>query len=109
MAVNLQKGQKISLNKEAGGDLNKVVMGLGWDAVKKKGFLGFGSREQEIDLRTAASSTPATIAPATAMAMTSRSSSILPAFRPISSRWYLRSIRLPGRIFPRSPMLFAAS
>ena len=50
MAVNLQKGQKISLNKEAGGDLNKVVMGLGWDAVKKKGFLGFGSREQEIDL-----------------------------------------------------------
>ena len=34
MAVNLQKGQKISLAKEAGGTLNNVVMGLGWDAVK---------------------------------------------------------------------------
>ena len=40
MAVNLQKGQKISLAKEAGGTLNHVVMGLGWDAVKKKGFFG---------------------------------------------------------------------
>lgn len=50
MAVNLQKGQKISLEKEAGGALTKVVMGLGWDAVKKKGFLGFGGSSQEIDL-----------------------------------------------------------
>ena len=40
MAVNLQKGQKISLEKEAGSKLNSVVMGLGWDAAKKKGFLG---------------------------------------------------------------------
>jgi tellurium resistance protein TerZ len=36
MAISLQKGQKISLSKEAGGTLTKVVMGLGWDAVKKK-------------------------------------------------------------------------
>jgi tellurium resistance protein TerZ len=50
MAVNLQKGQKISLSKEAGGSLSKVVMGLGWDAVKKKGLLGFGGGGQEIDL-----------------------------------------------------------
>ncbi|MDR2688551.1 MAG: TerD family protein [Azoarcus sp.] len=50
MAVNLQKGQKISLNKEAGGTLNKIVMGLGWDAVKKKGLLGFMSKAEEIDL-----------------------------------------------------------
>ena len=50
MAVNLQKGQKISLEKEAGGVLTKVVMGLGWDAVKSKGFLGFGGSAQEIDL-----------------------------------------------------------
>ncbi len=42
MAISLQKGQKISLSKEAGGTLTKVVMGLGWDAVKKKSFLGFG-------------------------------------------------------------------
>ncbi len=50
MAVNLQKGQKISLEKEAGSTLTDVVMGLGWDAVKKKGLFGFGGGGQEIDL-----------------------------------------------------------
>jgi tellurium resistance protein TerZ len=50
MAISLQKGQKISLSKEAGGTLTKVVMGLGWDAVKKKSFLGFGGGGGEIDL-----------------------------------------------------------
>lgn len=50
MAVNLQKGQKISLDKEAGVKLTKIIMGLGWDAVKTKGFLGFGGKAQEIDL-----------------------------------------------------------
>ena len=50
MAVNLQKGQKISLNKEAGSALTHIVMGLGWDAAKKKSFLGFGGGGQEIDL-----------------------------------------------------------
>lgn len=50
MAVNLQKGQKISLEKEAGSTLSEVIMGLGWDAVKKKGFLGFGGGDQEVDL-----------------------------------------------------------
>ncbi|GHS98091.1 tellurium resistance protein TerZ [Synergistales bacterium] len=33
--VNLEKGQKISLEKEAGKKLTKVVMGLGWDAAVK--------------------------------------------------------------------------
>lgn len=50
MAVNLQKGQKISLNKEAGSALSEVVMGLGWDATKKKGFMGFGGGSQDVDL-----------------------------------------------------------
>ncbi|MEO6352099.1 MAG: TerD family protein [Oxalobacteraceae bacterium] len=50
MAINLQKGQKISLDKEAGVKLTKIIMGLGWDAMKTKGFLGFGSKTQEIDL-----------------------------------------------------------
>ena len=45
MAINLQKGQKISLSKESGGNLSKVVMGLGWDAkqtasTSNKGLLG---------------------------------------------------------------------
>lgn len=50
MGINLEKGQKISLNKEAGSSLSKIVMGLGWDAIKKKGFLGFGSSSEEVDL-----------------------------------------------------------
>lgn len=50
MAVTLQKGQKISLDKEAGGALAKIVMGLGWDPIKKKGFLGFGGSQVDVDL-----------------------------------------------------------
>lgn len=47
------KGQKISLAKEGGASLSKVVMGLGWDAVQqKKGLLGsiFGRKPANIDL-----------------------------------------------------------
>lgn len=45
MAISLQKGQKISLAKESGDALSKVIMGLGWDSVqapaaKSGGFLG---------------------------------------------------------------------
>ncbi|MFT5644457.1 MAG: tellurium resistance protein TerZ [Janthinobacterium sp.] len=50
MSVSLQKGQKISLDKEAGSALSKITMGLGWDAVKTKGFLGFGSKTEAVDL-----------------------------------------------------------
>ena len=50
MSINLQKGQKISLDKEAGVTLTKIIMGLGWDAVKSKGFLGFGGKAPDIDL-----------------------------------------------------------
>ncbi len=57
MAINLEKGQKISLAKESGATLTKVVMGLGWDAKqaeKKGGILGglfkVGSGENTIDL-----------------------------------------------------------
>lgn len=50
MSVNLQKGQKISLDKEAGGTLTKITMGLGWDAVKTKGIFGFGGKTETIDL-----------------------------------------------------------
>ncbi len=50
MSVNLQKGQKISLDKEAGGTLTKITMGLGWDAVKTKGLFGFGGKTETIDL-----------------------------------------------------------
>jgi tellurium resistance protein TerZ len=57
MGINLQKGQKISLAKEAGGSLSKVVMGLGWDAKKPaggggllKGMFGGGGGGESIDL-----------------------------------------------------------
>lgn len=52
MAVNLQKGQKISLEKEAGGALSRVTMGLGWDVAKSGGFFGFGfgAKSEAVDL-----------------------------------------------------------
>ena len=55
MAINLQKGQKISLSKESGTTLSRVVMGLGWDAKKSsvgllKGMFGGGNNSNEIDL-----------------------------------------------------------
>ena len=50
MSINLQKGQKISLDKEAGGTLTKIPMGLGWDAIKSKGLFGFGGKTETVDL-----------------------------------------------------------
>ncbi|MDR1395337.1 MAG: TerD family protein [Deltaproteobacteria bacterium] len=52
MAISLVKGQKISLEKESGGGLGKVIMGLGWDPVKSKGFFSklFNKKPAEIDL-----------------------------------------------------------
>lgn len=52
MAISLQKGQKISLDKESGQALTKVIMGLGWDAAKKGGMLGglFGGGGGSVDL-----------------------------------------------------------
>ncbi len=52
MSVNLSKGQTVSLTKSGGGTLSQVRMGLGWDAVRKKGL--FGSRAQSIDLDASA-------------------------------------------------------
>lgn len=51
MAINLQKGQRISLSKEAPG-LTKLMCGLGWDISKKGGGGIFGafSSTQDCDL-----------------------------------------------------------
>ncbi|MBQ7578425.1 MAG: TerD family protein [Synergistaceae bacterium] len=52
--VNLQKGQKVELRKSDGGSLKKVVIGLGWDEIKKEsgGFLGglFGGGKKTHDI-----------------------------------------------------------
>jgi len=52
VSVSLSKGQKVSLTKAGGGTLAQVRMGLGWDAMRKKGL--FGSRAQSIDLDASA-------------------------------------------------------
>lgn len=52
MGVSLSKGQTVSLVKGGGGGLTRVRMGLGWDAVKKRGL--FGKRSQDIDLDASA-------------------------------------------------------
>lgn len=51
MGVNLSKGQAISLEKSDGAGLSAVSMGLGWQAVRKSGFLGklFGSGDIDLD------------------------------------------------------------
>lgn len=47
MAINLQKGQKVDLTKGNSG-LSKLMVGLGWDAIKK-GFFGFGGKDVDCD------------------------------------------------------------
>lgn len=47
MSISLQKGQKVSLTKENTG-LSQVLVGLGWDEVKRKGGL-FAPKPQPID------------------------------------------------------------
>lgn len=45
MSISLQKGQKVSLTKDRQG-LSRVVVGLGWDEVKKKADFLLQSRRQ---------------------------------------------------------------
>lgn len=57
MAISLSKGQRVSLQKETGKTLDKIIMGLGWDVKqeKKGGFFGFLSGgEKAIDLDASA-------------------------------------------------------
>jgi len=53
VSVNLTKGQTVSLVKQGGGSLSQVRMGLGWDAMKKKGMFG-GLKEVSVDLDASA-------------------------------------------------------
>lgn len=48
MAISLQKGQKISLEKSDGTSLTNICMGANWGAITKKGF--FGTRQEDVDL-----------------------------------------------------------
>ena len=48
MSVNLVKGQKVDLRKDTGGELRRVMVGLGWDEVEQKRGL-FAPKAQDID------------------------------------------------------------
>ena len=50
MGINLEKGQKISLQKADGSSLQQIFLGVGWDVAKSKGFFGFGGGSGDIDL-----------------------------------------------------------
>jgi tellurium resistance protein TerZ len=48
--ISLEKGQRISLEKQGGGSLSRVMLGVGWDAKEKKAFFGLMKTQQSIDL-----------------------------------------------------------
>ena len=50
MAINLEKGQRISLEKNNGSKLQNVCVGINWGAIEKKGLFGFGSSKEAVDL-----------------------------------------------------------
>jgi len=49
MAISLQKGQRINLEKSGGGALQKLCVGANWGAIEKKGLLG-GKKMVAVDL-----------------------------------------------------------
>lgn len=48
MAISLTKGQRISLEKDGGGQLRHMCVGVNWGAIEKKGF--FGRKKEAVDL-----------------------------------------------------------
>ncbi|MBE9585565.1 tellurium resistance TerZ family protein [Mucilaginibacter sp. JRF] len=48
MAINLEKGQRISLEKSNGSKLQNICVGINWGAIEKKGF--FGTKKEAVDL-----------------------------------------------------------
>ncbi|HEY9194924.1 MAG TPA: TerD family protein [Mucilaginibacter sp.] len=50
MAINLQKGQRISLEKSNGSKLQNICVGINWGAIERKGLFGFGTTKEAVDL-----------------------------------------------------------
>ena len=48
MAINLEKGQRINLEKSNGSKLQSVCVGINWGAIEKKGI--FGIKKEPVDL-----------------------------------------------------------
>lgn len=50
MAIRLEKGQRINLEKNNGAKLTQFCVGCNWGSIIKNGFLGFGNSVQDVDL-----------------------------------------------------------
>lgn len=50
MAINLQKGQRISLEKSNGAKLQSVCVGINWGAIEKKALFGLSKTKEAVDL-----------------------------------------------------------
>jgi len=50
MAINLQKGQRINLEKSNGSKLQQICVGINWGAIEKKGIFGIGKSMVAVDL-----------------------------------------------------------
>ncbi|SOD12666.1 TerD family protein [Pedobacter xixiisoli] len=48
MAINLEKGQRINLEKSNGAKLQSICVGINWGAIVKKGL--FGNKKEPVDL-----------------------------------------------------------
>lgn len=48
MAINLEKGQRINLEKSNGSKLQNICVGINWGAIEKKGI--FGVKKEAVDL-----------------------------------------------------------
>ncbi|WP_289665227.1 TerD family protein [Flavobacterium panacagri] len=48
MAINLEKGQRINLEKSNGSKLVNICVGVNWGAIEKKGL--FGTKKEPVDL-----------------------------------------------------------
>lgn len=50
MAINLQKGQRINLEKSNGSKLQNICVGINWGAIEKKSFFGLAKSKEAVDL-----------------------------------------------------------
>jgi len=50
MAINLEKGQRINLQKSNGATLQNVCVGINWGAIEKKGMFGLSKTKEAVDL-----------------------------------------------------------
>lgn len=48
MAINLEKGQRINLEKSNGSKLQNICVGINWGAIEKKAL--FGTKKEAVDL-----------------------------------------------------------